>query len=83
MNATGKKMSKLTILVENDVYKGLHKKIGRGNISKYINDTVKPFVTDDDAIVNGYKEMAKDIRREKETKEVLGVVKDFNTPNLW
>jgi len=83
MKTISKKKNKLTILVESEVYKGLHEKIGRGKISKYINDKVKPFVTNENSISSSYAEMAKDSSRETNAKEWITITEDFNTENSW
>ena len=58
-------MKKLTITVDDEVYKGLHTVIGRGNISRFLNDMARPHVVLDD-IEAGYKAMATNDEREKE-----------------
>ena len=35
-------MKKLTLLIDDDVYDGLHKWVGRGNIGRFISDKVRP-----------------------------------------
>ena len=35
-------MKKLTLLIDDDVYEGLHKRVGRGNIGRFISDKVRP-----------------------------------------
>jgi hypothetical protein len=35
-------MKKLTLLIDDDVYDGLHRSIGRGNIGRFISDKVRP-----------------------------------------
>ncbi|SER80004.1 hypothetical protein SAMN05421690_10815 [Nitrosomonas sp. Nm51] len=52
-------MKKLTITVDDEVYKGLHARIGRGNISRFLNDMARPHVVADD-IEAGYTAMAAD-----------------------
>lgn len=81
--ASRKKMNKLTIVVEPAVYKGLHEKVGRGNISQYINDKVKPFVTDDAWLIQGYKEMAQDSQQNVEAKEWEKIESAISTDNPW
>ena len=70
---------KLTITVDEKVYKGLHRSIGRGNISRFIEDLVRPHVIKD-SLVSGYAEMARDEAREAEALEwsegVLGDIAD-------
>ncbi len=58
-------MKKLTITVDDEVYKGLHTVIGRGNISRFLNDMARPHVIPD-GIEEGYKAMAANEEREKE-----------------
>ncbi len=59
---------KLTITLDGQVYEGLHKLVGRGNISQFVENLVRPHVLDAD-IENGYREMANDEAREKEATE--------------
>lgn len=56
---------KLTITLDEDVYEGLHKVIGRGKISRFIEDLVRPHVTITD-LEAGYAAMAADEDREAE-----------------
>lgn len=56
---------KLTITVDEEVYKGLHKNIGRRKISKFIEDLVRPHVVNID-LEAAYEKMAKDRDREDE-----------------
>ena len=68
---------KLTITVDEKIYKGLHKKIGRGNISRFVEDLVRPHLEKKKAprrlteaeLIAGYKAMAADKEREKEAFE--------------
>jgi hypothetical protein len=59
---------KLTITVDEDVYAGLHTKIGPRRISRFLNDLAKPLVTED-ALLEGYRAMAADGLREREAEE--------------
>jgi siroheme synthase (precorrin-2 oxidase/ferrochelatase) len=59
---------KLTITVSEEVYKGLHAKIGPGRISKFLDYLARPHVVDDD-LEQAYKAMAEDRRREAEAME--------------
>jgi hypothetical protein len=56
---------KLTITVDEHVYDGLHKVIGRRKISQFIEDLVRPHVIADD-LDAGYAQMAVDEAREAE-----------------
>ncbi len=58
-------MKKLTITVDDEVYKGLHAHIGRGNISRFLNNMARPHVVASD-IEAGYRAMAADEEREQE-----------------
>jgi len=55
---------KLTITVDEDVYEGLYKKIGRRKISKFVQELVRPHVVRPD-LESAYAEMAKDREREE------------------
>jgi hypothetical protein len=60
---------KLTITLADDVYRGLHYKVGRGEISRFIEDLVRPHVVQEDALEAAYREMAQDEEREAEALE--------------
>ena len=69
-------MKKLTITVDNDVYRGLKKKIGPRRISRFLNDLARPHVVDDD-LLSAYRDMAADRAREAEAEEwVEGLIED-------
>lgn len=59
---------KLTITIDEEVYKGLHKTIGPRKISKFIEELVRPHVIRPNLEL-AYAEMAKDKKREKEAME--------------
>jgi len=60
---------KLTITVSDEVYQGLRRKIGRGQISAFIEEVVRPHVVDGDLLEAAYREMAADEQREREATE--------------
>ncbi len=60
---------KLTILVDADMHHALIKKVGRGNIGRFLVDAAKPHLTDDSPLRAGYAAMAADQEREKEAFE--------------
>lgn len=60
---------KLTITLADEVYQGLHHKVGRGRISSFIEELVRPHVVTDDALEAAYREMAADEEREREASE--------------
>jgi predicted CopG family antitoxin len=59
---------KLTVTIDEEVYKGLREVIGPRKISRFIEDLVRPHVTKKD-IYAAYKEMAADEIRESEALE--------------
>lgn len=59
---------KLTITLDEAVYDGLHKVIGRRKISQFIETLVRPHVTAAD-LEAGYRAMAEDAVREAEALE--------------
>ncbi len=56
---------KLTLTIDEQVLDGLHKIVGRGNISQFVENLVRPHVLDAD-VEEGYREMARDEARETE-----------------
>jgi hypothetical protein len=62
-------MSKrLTMTVEDAVYEGLHRVVGRRRISRFLNDLARPHVLTSD-LVEGYRAMAADEARDREAEE--------------
>jgi hypothetical protein len=59
---------KLTITVEDAVYRGLHKIVGPRNISRFLNDLARPHVVRE-RLDEGYRAMADDEAREGEAAE--------------
>ncbi len=59
---------KLTITVDDEVYVGLHRVIGRRRISRFLNDLARPHVLPGD-LAEGYKAMGADEEREREATE--------------
>ena len=69
-------MKKLTITVDNDVYRGLKKKVGPRRISRFLNDLARPHVVDDD-LLKAYRQMSEDRAREAEADEwAEGLIED-------
>jgi hypothetical protein len=63
---------KLTIIVDQDVYDGLHRLVGRGHISRFLTELARPHVAP-----NGYAAMAMDEEHEREAMEwIEGLVAD-------
>ncbi len=59
---------KLTITIDEEIYKGLHKFIGKRKISRFIEEATRPYITEK-LYEKGYAEMANDKDREKEALE--------------
>jgi len=57
---------KLTITIADDVYRGLHHKVGRGEISRFIENLVRPYVVTENALEMAYREAAQDTVAEEE-----------------
>ncbi len=70
---------KLTITIDEEVYKGLYSVVGRRRISRFIENLVRPHVLAPDMEV-AYQEMAEDEEREAEALDwaeaTLGDVSD-------
>ena len=56
---------KLTITLDEEVYNGLHRVIGRRRISRFLEDLARPHVVSRD-LESAYQEMAQDEAREAE-----------------
>lgn len=61
-------VKKLTITVDEDVYHGLHQRVGSGKISRFLNDLARPYVNGN-ALAESYRLMAADELYEREAAE--------------
>ncbi|ARD85975.1 MAG: hypothetical protein LN567_01200 [Rickettsia endosymbiont of Graphium doson] len=70
---------KLTISIDEAVYRNLYSVIGEGKISKFIENIIKPYLINEQ-LKASYEEMAQDEKREKEANEwIEGLIQDdFN-----
>jgi hypothetical protein len=69
---------KMTITLDETVYDGLVRVIGRRKISQFIEDLARPYVIGEN-LEAGYKAMAADENREKEAQEWSeGLIGDSN-----
>lgn len=59
---------KLTITIEESVYRGLYERVGAGRISRFIEDLVRPHVLARE-LDDAYAAMARDSAREAEALE--------------
>jgi len=68
---------KLTITIADEVYRGLHQQVGRGEISRFIENLVRPHVVVNDALEAAYREAALDEEAEREALEwIEGTIGD-------
>jgi predicted CopG family antitoxin len=58
---------KLTITVDEEVYEGLHRVVGRQKISQFIETLVRPHVLREDLLA-AYRDMAEEEEREAEAR---------------
>lgn len=76
MKASVKHRRKLTISVEDDVYRGLKQVIGPRRISRFLNDLARPHVVRE-SLDEQYRAMAAEEAREAEATEwVEGLIAD-------
>lgn len=59
---------RMTITLDEVVYEGLYKRVGKRRMSQFIEDLVRPHVMDT-SLDKGYKAMAQDEKRETEAME--------------
>jgi predicted CopG family antitoxin len=59
---------RMTITLDEEVYDGLYRMVGRRRMSQYIEDILRPHVTEA-ALQEGYQAMAADADREAEAQE--------------
>jgi predicted CopG family antitoxin len=67
-------MKKLTITVSNEVYEGLHRRIGRRKISRFINELARRHVIEkpeafQGTLADAYRAMAADETAAREARE--------------
>jgi predicted CopG family antitoxin len=60
---------KLTITIDDDVYRGLYQHVGRGDISRFIENLVRPHVVLDSDLEQEYREAAEDEKAEAEAQQ--------------
>ena len=59
---------KMTITLDEAVYEGLFRVVGRRNISQFLEDLARPHVLQED-LTSAYQAMAMDTQREQEALE--------------
>ncbi len=73
-------VKKLTITVDEDVYAGLHERIGPRRISRFLNDLARPYVASD-TLADSYRRMAADELREAEAEDWTGALEAETWPH--
>ena len=58
----------MTITLDEEVYEGLYRRVGKRKMSRFIEELVRPHVLDT-VLDDGYRAMAMDAEREKEAAE--------------
>lgn len=82
MNTTASKR-KVTIMLDEQVYNALRKKVGGRGIGAYLSQLARPYVVESD-VEAGYKAMATDGVYEAEAKEwVEGAQYGIDDENVW
>jgi len=77
-DVTSPMQKKLTISIDEAVYEALHRKIGRGRISRFLEDLARPYVIPADMDA-AYQQMAQDEEREQAAMEwAEGLVGDVS-----
>lgn len=70
---------KLTITIDEEIYEGLYRRVGRRKISKFLENLARPHVVDAD-LEDAYRDMAADEARDAEAEEwseiLIGDVSD-------
>jgi predicted CopG family antitoxin len=66
----------MTITLDEEIYDGLVRVVGRRKISRFLGELARPHVMNDDMEI-AYREMAADQQREKEASEWCeGLIRD-------
>lgn len=68
---------KLTITIDEEVYEGLQRVVGRRRISRFLSEIARPYVVPE-ALEQGYLELAADEEGEREAEAwIEGVISDL------
>lgn len=69
---------RLTITIDEDVYEGLFRVIGRGGVGHFLQELARPHVLENAALDEGYRAMAADPQYEAEASEwIEGLIGDM------
>ncbi len=70
---------RMTISIDEKIYEGLVRVVGRRKISRFIEDLARPHVTGDD-LDAAYRAMSKDKKRERSAAEWSNALIDDSDP---
>lgn len=59
----------LTIMIDEETYRDLHNRVGRDEISSFIEEMLRSRLLASDDVEAGYRAMAADANREREAEE--------------
>jgi predicted CopG family antitoxin len=82
-NVKAAMQKRMTITIDEDVYEGLFRVVGRGKVSQFLQELARPHVMRNAQLDEGYRAMAADTLYEKEANEwidglINGVVDGTN-----
>lgn len=60
---------RMTITLDEAVYEGLYRTVGKRRMSQFIEELIRPHVMNNTLLEDGYRKMAADKTREKEATE--------------
>ena len=70
---------RMTITMDEDVYEGLFRVVGRGKVSQFLQELARPHVLKNTALDEGYRAMAADPQYEAEAGEWIdGLIGDLS-----
>jgi predicted CopG family antitoxin len=71
---------RMTITMDEDVYEGLLRVVGRGKVSQFLQELARPHVLQNAKLDEGYRAMAQDADYEAEAGEwIAGLIADLST----
>ena len=73
---------RMTITLDEEVYEGLYRRVGKRRMSQFIEDLVRPHVSDT-SMDEGYRAMAADRRRESEAREWSNALMGDQDDEAW
>lgn len=69
---------RMTITMDEDVYEGLFRVVGRGKVSQFLQELARPHVLQNTALDDGYRAMAADAHYEADANAwISGLIGDL------